>query len=135
MAQPNVVNLRFIENTCDEPEANLMPLEDYQHSALVSLELATESIKSFFRNLPHDVRIAKNASKKPADKLTSDESAAIHLYTMEWQVHDNSLYAVLNRTLRLADRRKLQPWFRYLKLFLTALFKLPYVKNICDHVL
>ncbi|CAF1690120.1 unnamed protein product, partial [Adineta ricciae] len=49
---------------------------------------------------------------------------------MEWQVHDNSLYAVLNRSLRLADRRKLQPWFRYLKLFLTALFKLPPTKQV-----
>ncbi|CAF1258282.1 unnamed protein product, partial [Rotaria sp. Silwood1] len=32
---------------------------------------------------------------------------------------------VLNRTLRLADRIKLQPWFKYLKLFLTAFYKLP----------
>ncbi|CAF0821026.1 unnamed protein product [Rotaria sordida] len=32
---------------------------------------------------------------------------------------------MLNRTLRLADRTKLQPWFKYLKLFLTAFYKLP----------
>ncbi|CAF0728027.1 unnamed protein product [Adineta steineri] len=64
-------------------------------------------------------------STEPEDELSQDESASIHLYTMEWKVHDNSLYAMLNRTLRLADRRKLQPWFRYLKLFLTAFFRLP----------
>ncbi|CAF3454954.1 unnamed protein product, partial [Rotaria sp. Silwood2] len=74
-------NPRLIENTCDEPEASLQPLEDYQESELASLEEAIEPIKSLFRNLPRDVWIAKNASKKPADDLSPDESAAIHLYT------------------------------------------------------
>ncbi len=77
------INPRLTENICDEPDASLMPLEDYQHSDLVALETATETIKSLFCNLPRDVWIAKNASKKPPDTLTSDESAAIHLYTME----------------------------------------------------
>jgi len=119
----NETNPRLTENICDEPEASLMPLEDYQHSDLVPLETATESIKTLFRNLPRDVWIAKNASKKPADTLTSDESAAIHLYTME--LKDQPLYSLLNKLLRHRDRRKLKPWFSYLKLFLTALFKLP----------
>ena len=48
---------------------------------------------------------------------------------MEWDGTDDepraSLYAHLNRTLKLIDRTKLRPWFRYLKLFLTALAKLP----------
>ncbi|CAF3840068.1 unnamed protein product, partial [Rotaria sp. Silwood1] len=64
-------------------------------------------------------------STEPEDGLNSDESATIHLYTIEWDVHEDSLYMVLNRTLRLADRIKLQPWFKYLKLFLTAFYKLP----------
>ncbi|CAF4733248.1 unnamed protein product, partial [Rotaria sp. Silwood2] len=115
-------NPRFIENTCDEPEASLQPLEDYQESELASLEEAIEPIKSLFRNLPRDVWIAKNASKKPADDLSPDESAAIHLYTME--IKTRSLYSILNEMLRDRDRRKLKPWFPYLKLFLTALFKL-----------
>jgi hypothetical protein len=38
---------------------------------------------------------------------------------------DKSLYSMLNRTLNMADREKLRPYFRYLKLFLTALVKLP----------
>jgi Ran GTPase-activating protein (RanGAP) involved in mRNA processing and transport len=117
------INPRLTENTCDEPDASLMPLEDYQHSDLVPLETATETIKPLFRNLPRDVWIAKNASKKPPDSLTSDESAAIHLYTME--LKNEPLYSLLNQLLRDRDRRKLKPWFSYLKLFLTALFKLP----------
>ncbi|CAF1222539.1 unnamed protein product [Rotaria sordida] len=62
---------------------------------------------------------------EPKDGLTQDESASIYLYAMEWNETENSLYAILNRTLCLADRTQLRPWFRYLKLFLTALFKLP----------
>ncbi|CAF2996617.1 unnamed protein product [Rotaria socialis] len=115
-------NPRLIENTCDEPEASLQPLEDYQESILVSLEVACEPIQSLFRNLPRDVWIAKNASKNPANGLTSDESAAIHLYTME--IKTRSLYSILNEKLRDRDRRKLTPWFLYLKLFITALFKI-----------
>ncbi|CAF4327956.1 unnamed protein product [Rotaria sp. Silwood2] len=115
-------NPRLIENTCDEPGAVLQPLEDYQESILVSLEEAIEPIKSPFRNLPRDVWIAKNASKEPADDLSPDESAAIHLYTME--VKPRNLYSILNEMLRDRDRRKLKPWFPYLKLFITALFKI-----------
>jgi hypothetical protein len=48
---------------------------------------------------------------------------------MEWDAGDveprDSLYAHLNRTLKQIDRAKLRPWFRYLKLLLTALAKLP----------
>ncbi|CAF1108312.1 unnamed protein product [Rotaria sp. Silwood1] len=115
-------NPRFIENTCDEPEVALQPLEDYQELELVSLEEAIEPIKSLFRNLPRDVWIAKNASKEPANGLSSDESAAIHLYTME--IKTRSLYSILNEMLRDRDRQKLKPWFPYLKLFMTALFKI-----------
>ncbi|CAF4163377.1 unnamed protein product, partial [Rotaria sp. Silwood2] len=118
----NEWNPRLIENTCDEPEACLQPLEDYQKSKLVPLEEAIEPIKELFHNLPRDVWIAKNASKNPADDLSPDESAAIRLYTME--VKFRALYSILNELLRDRDRQKLIPWFPYLKLFITALFKM-----------
>lgn len=44
---------------------------------------------------------------------------------MEWEPHDECLYFALNTTLRAEDRRKLKPWFSYLKLILTALGQLP----------
>ena len=37
------------------------------------------------------------------------------------------LYSMLNRTLKKADREDLRPYFKYLKLFMTALAKLPCV--------
>ncbi|CAF3687535.1 unnamed protein product [Rotaria sp. Silwood1] len=63
--------------------------------------------------------------EQPSDGLTVDESAAIRLYTIEWDEPDLSLYAMLNRTLKNNNREHLQPYFKYLKLFLTALAKLP----------
>jgi hypothetical protein len=43
---------------------------------------------------------------------------------MEWEPHEECLYFALNSTLRAEDRRKLKPWFLYLKLILTALARL-----------
>ena len=65
--------------------------------------------------------------EEPQDGLTIDESAAIRLYTIEWQKPHRSLYSMLNETLKTADRKALQPYFKYFKLFLTALVKLPSV--------
>ncbi|CAF0981997.1 unnamed protein product [Didymodactylos carnosus] len=50
-------------------------------------------------------------------------------YTMEWDVPSESLYSILNCALRDADRQNLRPWYRYLKLFLTALYKLPSIPH------
>jgi sugar lactone lactonase YvrE len=47
---------------------------------------------------------------------------------MEWG--DQTLYRVLNQALRSEDRQKLKIWFPYLKLFDTALEKLPTVKEV-----
>jgi hypothetical protein len=63
----------------------------------------------------------------PPDGLTIDESAAIRLYTIEWDGSHRSLYSMLNRTLKKDDREHLRPYFKYLKLLLTALVKLPCV--------
>ncbi|CAF4791570.1 unnamed protein product, partial [Rotaria socialis] len=64
--------------------------------------------------------------KKPADKLTQDESASIMLYTMGWDPPEECLYVALNNTLRAIDRQNaLRPWYLYLRLFLNALFRLP----------
>jgi hypothetical protein len=47
---------------------------------------------------------------------------------MEWG--DTTLYRVLNQALRSENRQALKIWFSYLKLFDTALDKLPTVKEI-----
>ncbi|CAF1035365.1 unnamed protein product [Adineta ricciae] len=132
MATMDNVNRRLLASIRDEPERMLQPISGYEQEPLVSLERACQPLEHLFDNneLKQNIFIAKMNSTQPKDGLSADESASIHLYTMEWSVHENSLYAILNRTLRLADRNKLRPWFKYLKLFLTAFFKLPQTGHI-----
>ncbi|CAF3462711.1 unnamed protein product [Rotaria sp. Silwood2] len=73
--------------------------------------------------------IAEFNPKAPADNLTPDESASIMLYSIEWMKEEESLYSILNSTLRKEKRDLLKPWFLYLKLILTALAKLPSIED------
>ena len=123
------INPRYLSGLADDPKQLLQPIAGYAYEPLLSLEEACEPILSIVPRLPAHIWIAKENSKNPADGLTQDESAAIRLYTMEWDTAADeppgSLYAHLNRTLKQVDRLKLRPWFRYMKLFITALAKLP----------
>lgn len=123
------INPRYLLGTGNEPKQLLQPISGYASEPLLPLEEACEPLLDIVPRLSTYIWIAKQNSKDPTHDLTQDESAAIHLYTMEWDSGDNqprgSLYAHLNRTLKEIDRTKLRPWFRYLKLFLTALVKLP----------
>ncbi|CAF0884369.1 unnamed protein product [Adineta steineri] len=130
MATSITINHRLLESICDEPKTTLVPISGYEKVAVKSLEDACEPIKNLFdHQLKEFITVAKKNCSNLKDNLTQDESASIQLYTMEWAKHDNSLYMKLNETLRLADRSKLKPWFKYLKLFLTAFFKLPPSKD------
>ncbi|CAF1393994.1 unnamed protein product [Didymodactylos carnosus] len=114
-----------------EPNKLLLPVSGYQNTPLVSLEQAIEPVKDLIdEDVSTKVYIAKRNCKTPKDGLTQDESASIQLYTMECDEHEQSLYYVLNKTLRMEDRKKLTVWFYYLKLLLTALWKLPCEKKI-----
>ncbi|CAF3428480.1 unnamed protein product [Rotaria socialis] len=113
----------------DDQKQILQPTTGYNDEPLLPLEEACESLLNMVPRLQAHVRMAKENFKHPVDGLTQDESAAIHLYTMQWdsgnEEVDESLYAHLNRTLKEVDRLKLRPWFRYFKLLFTALSKIP----------
>ena len=103
-----------------------LPLCGYENYPLVSLEESVRPLRSLFDgNIDRYVFIATQNSREPKEGLTQDESAAIHLYSMQWSSENDSLYIHLNRALRAVNRHGLLPWFPYLKLLLTALFKLP----------
>jgi len=70
------------------------------------------------------VRQKKKLTTNPFN-LTEDELAAIHLYTQE-----TPLYRILNERLRSEKRQLLTPFFRYMKLLLKGLYKLPSVSTI-----
>ncbi|CAF1410204.1 unnamed protein product [Rotaria magnacalcarata] len=104
----------------------LAPIGGYSKMPLVSLEEAVEPLVSILPDVQSHAYTAILKCKKPADKLTQDESASIMLYTMGWDPPEECLYVALNNTLRAADRQKtLRPWYLYLRLFLNALFRLP----------
>ena len=115
---------RFVD-VGEEPRKLLQPIEGYQSLRLVSLEEAIEPIVEFCPDVRRRAYIAKGNCDSPKDGLTEDESASVYLYTSEWEPRDQCLYVVLNSVLRSQDRRKsIPPWFLFLKLLLTALFKL-----------
>jgi hypothetical protein len=109
-------------------ETNVGPILEYAQEPVLPLVKACAPLTSIIPNLSYYVELALNETpEQPPDGLTIDESAAIRLYTMEWTGKQRSLYSMLNRTLKYDPRDNLRPYFKYLKLFLTALAKLPCV--------
>jgi hypothetical protein len=118
--------IQRITDLVQEPNEMLTPISGYEDMPLVSLETAVEPLVPFLPTIQSHAYAAKERCKKPpADGLTVDESASIMLYSMSWKPSDKCLYGALNATLRSEDRDKLAPWFLYLKLFFTALERLP----------
>ena len=107
------------------PKRMLAPIDGYETEPLVSLEEAVEPLVDIVPKIKRNVFVVKQNCTEPEDGLSTDESAAIMLYTYESMPHDHSLYVILNATLREEKRQKLIPWFRYLRLVLTALARLP----------
>jgi hypothetical protein len=106
----------------------LAPIAGYWAYPLVSLEQALEPFLLQINQLDRSIKEAYKHCHFPSEHgLTRDEASAVHLYTME--AGDHSFYRVLNKILRNEDRSKVKPWFHYLKLFDTALRKLPTVKG------
>ncbi|CAF1190529.1 unnamed protein product [Didymodactylos carnosus] len=117
---------RFTEFQLEDTK--LTPIAGYWAYQLVSIDEALRSFMSEINELKRSVKEAKKYCTYPSEhKLTRDESAALFLYTMEAGEH--SFYRILNQILRNEDRNQVKPWFSYLKLFDTALHKLPKVKG------
>ncbi|CAF1154297.1 unnamed protein product [Adineta steineri] len=117
---------RFTEFQLDNKK--LKPIAGYWTYRVVSLEDALKSCLSEIKELQRSIKEAKKHCTHPSQHdLTRDESAALFLYTME--ADEDSFYLKLNQILRKEDRNEIKPWFGYLKLFDTALHKLPKVKG------
>ncbi|CAF1342692.1 unnamed protein product, partial [Rotaria sordida] len=113
----------------DASSTRLPPVVGYQDEKLVTLEKALEALQSDIKQLPYYIKTAKKHCRYPSEHgLTKDQSAAIYIYSMEWG--DTTLYRVLNNALRSENRQALKIWFPFLKLFDTALEKLPTVKEV-----
>ena len=108
----------------DPNPTNSSPIYGYHSYPLLPLQEALNPVASQIPDLDRYINIAKTECHFPCEHgLTQEESASIYIYTMEWG--ENNLYQILNALLRKEDRSVLKPWFGYLKLFDTALQKLP----------
>jgi hypothetical protein len=115
-------------NIINEITADLGPIVGYADEAMLPLSKACSPLANILHDMSSYVQMALDETpEQPPDGLTVDESAAIRLYTIEWAPPHRSLYSMLNYTLKSEDREHLRPYFKYLKLFLTALIKLPCV--------
>lgn len=112
----------------NDVEAETGPITEYAKEPLLPLYKACAPLIDIIPDLSDHVQLALDKTPDvPSDGLTVDESAAIRLYTMEWHKPHQSLYVMLNQTLRSRNDEHLRPYFKYMKLFLTALIKLPCV--------
>jgi hypothetical protein len=114
--------LRF--TNVDEKPTRLPPVYGFLTHPLLPLRQALDPLLSQIDGLGAFIKVAKDECHYPSEHgLTREESASIYLYTMDWG--EKSLYRQLNAVLRIKDRTVLVPWHGYLKLFDTALKKLP----------
>ena len=112
----------------DPPEASenfLSPIDGFQNYPLVSIDAATSTLTSIVPDFERLIWLVRQRCVDLSDRLSPDESAAIVIYTYPATSSGDPFYAILNQAIRDADRSRLQPWFSYLKLFITALLKLP----------
>jgi hypothetical protein len=115
----------FVNNALSElQEVNRSPIYGYQHLPVLTLEEAIERITPPIPRAMDYVLTAKKKCNRKSSLLTRDESAAIYLYSMPI-----SFFSCLNEALRAENRHALKPWFAFLKLFITALEKLPSTKK------
>jgi hypothetical protein len=104
------------------------PILEYAEEPLLPLAEACAPLADILHDLFFYTKMALDETPdEPPDGLTIDESAAIRLYTIEWSGGHRSLYSMLNYTLKTMGREHLRPYFKYMKLLVTALVKLPCV--------
>jgi hypothetical protein len=125
---------RFVNNDISElQQANRTPISGYKDVPFMSLEEAVKSIVPFVPHVKNYADTAKARCKRNTT-LSANESAAIYLYTMH-----TPFYPTLNEKLRAENPQALEPWFAFLKLFITAIEKLPSVaatvwRGIADNI-
>ncbi|CAF4590708.1 unnamed protein product, partial [Rotaria sp. Silwood2] len=99
-----------ITNDVNNFKKSLSPISGYVEEPLLPLVKACAPLNDILHDLSKYVQLALNETpEKPPDDLTIDESAAIRLYTIEWDKPHRSLYSMLNHTLKTGTREDVRP--------------------------
>ncbi|CAF4064910.1 unnamed protein product, partial [Rotaria sp. Silwood1] len=115
--------LKRIFDLLHEPRETLQPIDDYEKVHIVPLEEAILPLIGLVPDIESRAYVAKQRSLTIENGIAQDESAAICLFTMDWE--PQCVYTILNQRLQSPDRNLLKPFFSYLKLLLTAFWRLP----------
>ncbi|CAF3088566.1 unnamed protein product [Rotaria sp. Silwood2] len=67
----------------EEPQRMLTPIKGYEYMSLVPLEQAADFLVSYVPEVARMVWTVKQNCTKPADNLTTDQSASIMLYILD----------------------------------------------------
>lgn len=125
MALPEAQSLAHrLSAKADVTDNSQSPIQGYESAPIVDLETAVKSLKDIVPDVGHMVLNVKYNCATKKTYLSVDEHAAISLYTQPWNA-EKSFYLFLNRALRDGNRDHLAHFFPYLKLFVTALGKIP----------
>jgi len=94
---------------------------------LVSFDDALTAIFGVVTNVEEYGIVAKQCAEKLCQsfKLPIDCLAAITLYTIEWAKREDSLYYLMNQSLRNQDRHLISCFAPYMKLLMEGLQQLP----------
>ena len=107
---------------------NFNPIDGLLAEPIVSLVTAMQMLQDKDPKLAKINLLARAnialmfAEDLDSDKMSVNEAASIHLYTQE-----SEIYKELNLRLRGRNRAELKPFFPYLKLLLSGLYKLPLI--------
>jgi hypothetical protein len=114
--------LERLQGVKDEGQVGLPAITGLAATPLMSFREALAPVVRVLKGLKDDleeaVAFAARKASKAAGGLTSDEVAAVYLYTTE-----SPFYRSLNATLRHPDRSRVLPYLPYLRLLLSALGK------------
>jgi NAD:arginine ADP-ribosyltransferase len=122
------------DGTLRPPLAGMFPSDLPVSASLTEALTSVGKGKIGPTNLRQVIRIAEGYVKQKLTQsdcspvlksVSTPEAAAITLYTMENTPREQSVYYMLNETLRSEDRARVRPWRDYIWLLCRALEKLP----------
>ena len=117
-----------VTSISDEPKEKFASVQGYQNEPLVSIGEALKPLYSIMPWLENVMPRLRGYIKDLKHGITFDEAASIVLYTDPHKGDEGkSFYFILNDLLRNGSHQDLKPWFLYLRLFMTALSKIPLV--------
>ncbi|CAF2844138.1 unnamed protein product [Rotaria sp. Silwood2] len=131
MATSNAFH-RFIQ--VEWKDRNFLPIDGLEtNESPTTITQALQRAGNHTHNVETYVKDAeKRFNGKHLGELTYDECAAVFAYTKE--IGGESLYASLNQALCSADRKALKPWLPFVRLFYSAIKKLPDLPTECFRV-